>query len=95
MQKLTNECKLEAANKKEAESTEKAGGATSSSLGAAESKKTQEDDASRALSKLSDNFASMPQIISLIDGKNELLKEIRLPNPKKRLKAIVEIKKII
>lgn len=60
VQKITNECKLEAANKKQAESTEKAGGATSSSLGAAESKKTQEDDASRALSKLSDNFASMP-----------------------------------
>ena len=52
-------------------------------------------DATRQISKLSDNFANMPKIISLLDGQNELLKEIRLPNPKKRLKAIVEIKKII
>lgn len=27
-------------------------------------------------------------------GHEELLKELRMPNPKKRLKAIVEIKKI-
>jgi len=45
--------------------------------------------------QLSDNFASMPAIKSLVDGKEELLKELRMPNPKKRLKAIVEIKKVI
>ena len=45
--------------------------------------------------QLSDNFASMPAIKQLVDGKDDLLKELRMPNPKKRLKAIVEIKKII
>lgn len=45
--------------------------------------------------QLSDNFASMPAIKQLVDGKEDLLKELRMPNPKKRLKAIVEIKKII
>ena len=45
--------------------------------------------------QLSDNFASMPQIKQLVDGNESLLKELRMPNPKKRLKAIVEIKKII
>ena len=43
----------------------------------------------------SDNFANMPQIRQLVDGNENLLKELRMPNPKKRLKAIVEIKKII
>lgn len=37
----------------------------------------------------------MPQIKSLLDGNTEILKELRLPNPKKRLKAIVEIKKLV
>ena len=37
----------------------------------------------------------MPQIRQLVDGNENLLKELRMPNPKKRLKAIVEIKKII
>ena len=45
--------------------------------------------------QLSDNFANMPQIRQLVDGNENLLKELRMPNPKKRLKAIVEIKKII
>ena len=45
--------------------------------------------------QLSDNFANMPQIKQLVDGNESLLKELRMPNPKKRLKAIVEIKKII
>lgn len=45
--------------------------------------------------QLSDNFSSSPQIISLLDNKTEVLKELRMPNPKKRLKAIVEIKKLI
>ena len=60
-----------------------------------EESKTASADAQRTLMQLSDNFASMPQIRQLVEGKEELLKEIRLPNPKKRLKAIVEIKKII
>lgn len=45
--------------------------------------------------QISDNFANAPQIKALVDGNVDLLKELRLPNPKKRLKAIVEIKKII
>lgn len=54
-----------------------------------------EADRARTVVQLSDNFASMPSIKQLVDGKDELLKELRLPNPKKRLKAIVEIKKIL
>lgn len=45
--------------------------------------------------QLSDNFANMPKIKKLVDNNDELLKEMRMPNPKKRLKAIVELKKII
>ena len=39
----------------------------------------------------------MPQIKHLFDGEGdqELFKELRVPNPKKRLKAIVAFKKII
>ena len=45
--------------------------------------------------QISDNFANAPQIKALVNGNVDLLKELRLPNPKKRLKAIVEINKII
>lgn len=44
---------------------------------------------------LSDTFATLPSIKSLLDNKTEVLKELRMPNPKKRLKAIVEIKKLL
>ena len=37
----------------------------------------------------------MPSIKALLDNQDDLLKELRMPNPKKRLKAIVEIKKVI
>ena len=56
---------------------------------------TREVDAQRTLMQLSDNFANMPQIKNLVDNNTELLKEMRMPNAKKRLKAIVELKKII
>ena len=45
--------------------------------------------------QISDNFSNAPQIKALVDGNVDLLKELRLPNSKNRLKAIVEIKKII
>lgn len=45
--------------------------------------------------QLSDNFASLPQIRSLLNNNTEVLKELRMPNPKKRLKAIVDIKKLV
>ena len=52
-------------------------------------------DAQRTMMQLSDNFANLPQIKSLVDGNSELLKELRMPNPKKRLQAIVDLKKLI
>lgn len=52
-------------------------------------------DRQRTLMQLSENFASMPQIKQLVDDREDLLKDLRMPNHTKRLKAIVEIKKII
>ena len=45
--------------------------------------------------QLQENFVNQPQIKALLTGNEEVLKELRMPNPKKRLKAIVEIKKLI
>lgn len=56
---------------------------------------TKQLDAQRTMIQLSDNFSNMPQIKKLVDNNDELLKEMRMPNPKKRLKAIVELKKVI
>lgn len=67
---------------------------TASSFGMTQEDRAQADQ-QRTLMQLSDNFASLPAVRQLIDGKEDLLKELRMPNPKKRLKAIVEIKKII
>ena len=52
-------------------------------------------DYQRTMMQLSDNFASLPQIKQLLDNQTDVLKELRMPNPKKRLKAIVEIKKLV
>ena len=68
---------------------------TASSFGAARPDSKGSANYERTLIQLSDNFASLPQIKSLLDNKTEVLKELRMPNPKKRLKAIVEIKKIV
>ena len=68
---------------------------TASSFGAARPDSKGGANYERTLMQLSDNFSSSPQIISLLDNKTEVLKELRMPNPKKRLKAIVEIKKLI
>ena len=67
---------------------------TASSFGMTQGDRAQADQ-QRTLMQLSDNFASLPAVRQLIDGRDDLLKELRMPNPKKRLKAIVEIKKII
>lgn len=52
-------------------------------------------DYQRTMMQLNDNFANLPQIKQLLDNQTEVLKELRMPNPKKRLKAIVEIKKLV
>ena len=46
---------------------------------------------------ITENLANMPKIRLIFDGEGdkELFKELRAPNPKKRLKVIVAFKKII
>lgn len=86
VQKLTLESKREAASKQKDQSQP-------SGVNAVEERK--QADQQRALTQLSDNITTMPQMLQLVNGQDELLKELRVPNSKKRLIAIVEIKKII
>lgn len=42
-----------------------------------------------------DDYLTMPGILQLLKGNEEKLVQLKQPNPKKRLIAIVEIKKVI
>jgi len=42
-----------------------------------------------------DDYLTMPCILQLLKGNEEKLAQLKQPNPKKRLIAIVEIKKVI
>ena len=45
--------------------------------------------------QLKDDIFSLPALKNLLGGNDDLVQQLKMPNPKKRLKAIVEIKKQI
>ena len=80
VQKLTQECKAEKATSLSAAVGQAdPANMTSSSFGLQTDSKTA--DQRRTLIQLSENFVNMPQIKNLVDGQDELLKELRMPNP--------------
>ena len=85
VQKLTNESKQEKASKQNADRADNdPANMTSTSFGNRPDSK-QGPEVQRTMMQLSDNFASMPQIKQLLDNQTDVLKELRMPNPKKRL----------
>lgn len=49
----------------------------------------------QATLKMKDDYLNQPSILALLKGNEDKLQQLKQPNPKKRLIAIVEIKKIV
>jgi hypothetical protein len=49
----------------------------------------------KTMMQLKDDIFSLPALTALLGGNQNLISQLKLPNPKKRMKAIVEIKKQI
>jgi hypothetical protein len=45
--------------------------------------------------QIRDDYLSQPSIQLLLKGNEDKLTQLKMPNPKKRLAAIVEIKKVL
>lgn len=54
-----------------------------------------EKDLQRAQEQIRDQAISLTQLNNILEGAEEHLQALKLPNPRKRQKAVVEIKKAI
>ena len=73
---------------------------TSTSFGTSKANVDGKDQAenmlvAKTMMQLKDDIFSLPSLRALLGGSDELIAQLKMPNPKKRLKAIVEIKKQI
>ena len=73
---------------------------TSTSFGATKANPNNSDESqnmmvAKTMMQLKDDIFSLPALKQLLGGDDDLISQLKMPNPKKRLKAIVEIKKQI
>ena len=54
-----------------------------------------EQDLQRAQEQIRDQAINLTQLNNILEGAEEQLQALKLPNPRKRQKAVVEIKKAI
>jgi hypothetical protein len=69
--------------------------APSSASNESQRKAADQFNVQRTANMIRDDLANDTAVLQLIGGQKEILQELRLPNIKKRIRAIVDIKKQI
>ena len=95
-QKLIKEAKVEASQAKpDSAIGYNNANQTSAPIGLQKPKEDENMLQRKTTMQLKEGFLEMAPIKELLAGNEDLITQLKLPNPKKRLKAIVEIKKVV